>query len=312
MTEENPEIPSIVAFPLPDDSHVQTFHLEKANLRGRIVRLGKVLNDILEPHDYPSAVEHLVTEAITLALLLSSMLKYEGTFILQAQGDGAMTRLVADVTSKHEVRATAGFDPDKIAALPADEKMPLNDLMGKGYLAFTVDQGEHMERYQGIVELKGYNLQESIRHYFDQSEQIKTAIKLAVGRDEDGNWRAGAIMLQHMPDHEKIPQDAKPLDDSWERTGILLATCKEEELLDPRLHDDTLLYRLFHEEGVRVYEPQKVSKTCRCSRQKLLNILNMLSPDEILDVTVDGKITSTCEFCNTHYEFTPDELSPKQ
>lgn len=299
---------AIVSFPLPDDSHIQTFQLEKANLRGRIVRIGTVLNDIIKPHHYPDAIESLVAEAVTLALLLGSMLKYEGTFILQAQGDGAVKRIISDVTSKHEVRGTAGFDVEKLAEVMKLENPTIKDLMGTGYLAFTVDQGEHAERYQGIVELQGDSLKTSIQHYFAQSEQINTAINLAVKKDEKGNWRAGAIMLQHMPEHEKIPQDAKPIAENWLRASILLETCQEEELLDPRLSDDTLLYRLFHEEGIRVFPSQKLTKGCRCTTEKLQSVLKTLSEEEKKEVAVDGKITMTCEFCNRHFDFKPEEI----
>lgn len=302
------ETPSVVSFPLPDDSHIQTFHLENANLRGRIVRVGSVLNDIIKPHDYPPIVEGLVAEAVALTLLLGSMLKYEGTFILQAQGDGAVKRIVADMTSNNEVRGTAGFDAEKLAEVAKLENPTIKDLMGAGYLAFTVDQGLHMERYQGIVELVGQNLKTSIQHYFAQSEQINTAINLASKRDENGNWRAGAIMLQHMPEHEKIPQDVKPVAENWLRASILLETCSEEELLDPRLTDDTLLYRLFHEEGIRVFPSQKLTKGCRCTPEKLQNVLKTLSDEERQEVAVDGKITMTCEFCNRHFNFKPEEI----
>lgn len=303
-----PEDPAVISFPLPDDSHVQTFHLERANLRGRIVRIGSVMNDIIKPHHYPAQVQNVVAEAVTLSLVLSSMLKYEGIFILQAQGDGAIKRVVCDVTSKFEVRATASYDADAIKALPEQGEYTLKELMGKGYLAFTVDQGEHMERYQGIVELSGESFKASIQHYFDQSEQIWTSIRLATERDENDNWRAGAIMLQHMPDHDKIPQDAKPLEENWHRASILLATCTSEELLDPRLHDDTLLYRLFHEEGIRVFPAQKITKGCRCTPEKLRNILSTLSEEDKNEAVVDGKITMNCEFCNRNFDFQPEEI----
>ncbi len=301
------EEPAIVSFPLPDDSHVQTFHLQNANLRGRLVRLSGVLNDILKPFDYPEAVEKLVSETVVLTTLLSSMLKYEGIFILQAQGDGAVTRLVSDVTSQGEIRANAGFDPEKLKLVTADSPT-IHDLMGTGYLAFTVDQGEFSERYQGIVKLEGNSLQDSIHHYFSQSEQIGTSIRMAVKKDENGMWRAGAIMLQHMPDHANIPQDAKPVSEDWNRGQILLQTCKDEELLDPRLHDDTLLIRLFHEEGVVVYPAQKIKKICRCSMDKIARIVSQLKPEDRADIVVDGKITMTCEFCNTHYSVNPDDM----
>lgn len=306
MTEKNE---NIVSFPLPDDSHILTFDLERANLRGRIVRLGRVLNDIIDPHDYPEKVASMVAETVTLSVLLSSMLKYEGVFILQAQGEGPVYRLVSDVTSAGDIRGTAGFDPEALDKLLDGNPEPqINELIANGYLAFTVDQGEYMERYQGIVELLGNCLEDSIHHYFAQSEQIGTAIKMAVQKDESGTWRAGAIMLQHVPEHEKIPQDHKPVAENWNRARILLETCTAEELLDQKLHDDTLLFRLFHEEGVRVYQPDQVRKGCRCTPEKLESILALLSEDDRKHATVDGKIVMTCEFCNKDFPFDPDKI----
>lgn len=306
---EDKNIGEIVRFPLPDDSHVLTFDLERPNLRGRIVRLGRVLDNILVPHQYPVLVESILTETLTLAVLLSSMLKYEGIFILQTQSDGPVSRLVSDVTSSGDVRATASFDAEKLAALIKENPEPeMKDLLGAGYLAFTVDQGEHMERYQGIVALQGRNLQDSIHHYFGQSEQIGTAIKLAVGRDDAGKWRSGAIMLQHMPDHSNIPQDAKPVLEDWNRGQILVATCRDDELLDPKLHDETLLLRLFHEEGIRVFKPLPINKGCRCTQEKLKDVLSILSNDDVDHATVDGKIVMRCEFCSKDFNFEPSEL----
>lgn len=304
IPHDDDEAAAIVAFPLPDDSHILTFDLERANVRGRIVRLGRVLDDILTPHHYPDMIERHVVETITLALLLSSMLKYKGIFILQAQGDGVVRRLVSDVTSDLEVRATAGFDAESLATLLADNPQPsLKELFGHGYLAFTVDQGEFTERYQGIVELVGDSLEDSIHHYFAQSEQIGTAIKLSASKNDKGEWKTGAVMLQYVPDYSNIPQDAKPISDGWARAQMLLATCSDEELLDIKLHDNTLLFRLFHEEGVRVFKPEMVTKACRCTLEKLQGVLEMLSSEDRDHAAQDGKITMTCEFCNKDFCF---------
>lgn len=296
----------IVHFPLPDDNLVQTFTLDKCNVRGRVLRLGRVLNDIIAPLDYPDIVARLTAETAVLTVLLSSMLKYEGIFILQAQGDGAVNRLVADMTSAGDLRSCAGYDADKLALIAQDGTASLKDMLGTGYMAFTVDQGEHAERYQGIVSLAGETLQHCVHHYFNQSEQIKTAIKIALRRDEHG-WRGGAIMLQHMPASAHIPQDVKPEDstDDWNRACILLETCSDDELLDPRLHSNTVLYRLFHEEIVRVFDPQPIRKGCRCSIDKLQNVIKMLPPEDQDEIVVDGKITMTCEFCNKNFGFSP-------
>ncbi|HPQ50105.1 MAG: Hsp33 family molecular chaperone HslO [Alphaproteobacteria bacterium] len=308
---ENPSADGaeIVSFPLPDDSHVLTFDLERASLRGRIVRLGKVLDDMIIPHSYPDKVSSMVAETATLAILLSSMLKYEGVFILQAQGEGPVLRLVADVTSSGDVRATAGYDRAMLEKILEEDPSPeIRRLVSNGYLAFTVDQGEYSERYQGIVELCGQGLTDSIHHYFAQSEQIGTAIKMAVAKGDDGSWRAGAIMLQHIPVSDLIPQDHKPVEDHWDRARILLETCTNEELLDARLHDETLLFRLFHEEGIRVYDPHKIQKGCRCTPEKLQSILGLLSEDDKQHAIQDNKIVMTCEFCNKDFCFNPDEV----
>lgn len=308
-TPDKDETAEIINFPLPEDSRYLTFDLERANLRGRIIRLGSTLNQIIDPHQYPEKVAELVAETVTLSVLLSSMLKYEGIFILQAQGEGPIYRLVSDVTSEGDARGTGGFDAEALEELlKTNPDAKIGDLIKNGYLAFTVDQGEYMERYQGIVELRGASLEESIHHYFDQSEQIGTAIKMAVAKDENGNWRAGAVMLQHIPEHEKIPQDHKPIPENWNRAKILLETCTKEELIDPKLHDETLLYRLFHEEGVRVYSPQPIKKGCRCTPEKLQSILALLSEDDREHATVDGKIAMTCEFCNKNFDFDPKEI----
>ncbi len=312
MTDETPSLnnsdkPEVVAFPMPDDNLVQTFTLEKSNVRGRVVRMGSVLNDILLPHHYPEVVGRLAAETAILTVLLSSMLKYEGIFILQAQGDGGVTRLVSDMTSEGDLRGHAGYDKEKLSEFQDGDRPSIKHLMGDGYMAFTVDQGEHAERYQGIVELKGETMQDCVHHYFNQSEQIKTAIKIAIRHDERG-WRGGAIMLQHMPLAANIPQDVKPEEstEDWNRVQILLNTASDEELLDERLHENVVLFRLFHEEQVRVFTPQLLRKGCRCNSDKLRNVIKMLPEDDQKEIVVDGKITLTCEFCNKEFGFAPD------
>lgn len=307
MTDDTPSPETLVSFPLPGDNILQTFTLERPNIRGRVLRMGRLIDDILRPLKYPDRIATVTGETISLAVLLSSMLKYDGIFILQAKGDGAINRLVADVTSDGAVRGCAGFDADKLAALPDDAA--IGQMMGKGYMAFTVDQGDHTERYQGIVGLEGATLKDCVHHYFNQSEQIRTAIRVAVQKTADG-WRAGAVMLQHMPYGGNIPQDHKPQDtqgeEDWKRASLLLETATDEELLDPRLHENTLLFRLFHEEGVRVYTPTDLTKGCRCTMEKLQGIIAVLSEDDRRDIVVDGKIGMNCEFCNKEFLFNPD------
>lgn len=300
------------------DNYVQTFQLEESNLRGRIVRLGSVLDEILSTHQYPLPIAHLVGEMIGLTMCLSSMLKYDGIFTLQAQGDGPVKMLVSDITSEGIVRGCASYDPDRfeisraqLSALktPEGSANHLAQYLGKGYMAFTVDQAGAEDRYQGIVELKGYSLVECVQHYFKQSEQIGTGIKMAVGQ-RDGKWRAGAIMLQHMPEDEKNSRAgmANTQEDEWRRAMILLESCTDDEFLNLSLDGDELLFRLFHEEGIRVYDKKVVSKGCRCDFSRVKNILLSMSDEDLDYMMQDEKIVMTCEFCSKTYEFNQEEI----
>lgn len=289
------------------DNFIRTFQLESTAIRGRIVRLGDVMDGILSRHDYPDDVKHLTGEVLTLCTLLSSMLKYDGIFTLQLQGDGLVTMLVADVTSGGHIRACATFKKDAGVAC-SSWTQDRAELLGKGYMAFTVDQGEDMDRYQGIVELRE-TLVSSVQHYFSQSEQINTGLVVQVGK-VDGKWRACGIMVQEMPDEtHRYNQDIASLDeDDWRRTMILLGSVKPEEMLSPDLTDEDLLFRLFHEEGVRVYEPLQLEDVCRCNPERIQTILTTM-PDEDLDHMAEGeKIKMTCEFCSREYAFDPNDI----
>lgn len=288
-----------------DDNLFQTFQLEGSNLRGRILRMGASINDILDRHAYPDAISILTGQAAVLALLLSSMLKYDGIFTLQTKSDGPVSMLVSDITRRGVVRACATYDATQLRSSDQDATA----LMGTGHLAFTVDQGEDMDRYQGIVSLTGGSLQDSVQHYFTQSEQIATGIRIAVGRDGAGQWRAGGIMLQRLPEEGGINTPGEGEEDDWRRTMILLQSCKDEELLDATLTQNDLLFRLFHEEGVRVYEPTTVQEGCRCSQERADRIIATMSDEDRHDMTVDGKITVNCEFCSREYIF--DETDTK-
>ena len=301
---------NVVEFPKQADDRLQTFQLETSLVRGRVIRMHSVINEIIGAHSYPEPVAQVVAQAATLALMLSSMLKYDGIFTLQMQGEGPVTMVVADVVNQMEVRATASYKAEVFTAEP-ERVWTQADLFGKGYIAFTVDQGKHADRYQGIVELTGESLADSVGHYFTQSEQLRTFLKLAVSHEADG-WRTGGIMIQSMPLEPNMVQDEihETHEEDWNRAKILMGTVKDEELLDTRLHENTLLMRLFHEEGVRIYEPQTPKKGCRCTMEKLRNILRMMPVDDQKDMVVDGAITLTCEFCNKDFTFKPAEIVP--
>lgn len=294
------------------DDLVQPFQIEATRLRGRMVRLGAALDDILSRHAYPDTVARFLGETTALAVLLASMLKYEGIFTLQAKGDGPLRLLVADVTSTGDVRAYAQFDQQAVERAADDIAIaPAPALLGKGHIAFTVDQGQHTERYQGIVELSGKTLTDCVQHYFRQSEQIDTGLTVAVGRDGGtGPWRAGGIMLQRMPEPQAGEAGPLPSDteDGWRRAMVLMASAKAEELLAPELRANDLLFRLFHEDGVRVWTPHHLRFGCRCSRQKVADMLGKLPRDEIQGLKVDDKVEVTCQFCSSTYRFSDSDL----
>jgi molecular chaperone Hsp33 len=289
------------------DDLIQPFQIDASGLRGRLVRLGPAVDAILGRHDYPPPVARMLGEALALAAALAGGLKYDGVFTLQTKGDGAIAMIVADVTSAGDLRGYAQFDAERLAraAATGDVERSVPRLMGAGYLAFTVDQGTHTERYQGIVELLGATLADCVHHYFQQSEQIGTAVKLACapGPRTEGpaGWRAAALTLQQMPTEGGIGVDVAPETDRsefWRRAVTLMGSSTTAELLDPGLAPDRLLYRLFHEDGVRIWPVQELRERCRCTADRVETVLRALTPTEIDDMTVDGAVTVTCQFCN--------------
>ena len=289
------------------DDIVQPFQIEGPGLRGRMVRLGDSVDTILTRHDYPLPVAALLAEALALAATLSAALKYDGVFTLQIKGDGPVSMLVADVTSAGAIRGYAELSGE----LPSEAEIAaksVRSLVGKGYLAFTVDQGEYTERYQGIVELSGDSLTECIDHYFQQSEQFSAALQVTAGRNDTGKWCAGALMLQRLPDQEAIVA-IEERDEAWRRSVILMSSVSASELLNPALAPSDLLFRLFHEDGVRIYDQQVLAFGCRCSRERAARILSSLPRQEVEALTVDGKVDITCQFCNDTSSFDEAEIA---
>jgi molecular chaperone Hsp33 len=292
---------------VPDDL-VQPFQVEASAIRGRLVRLGPAVDEILARHAYPAPVASVLAEALALAPLLAAALKYEGIFTLQTKGDGPLSMLVVDVTSGGDLRGYAQFDPDALAgiAAPGAAQPSIPRLLGSGYLAFTVDQGQPTERYQGIVELTGATLAECVHHYFRQSEQLEAAVKLAGAKNAEGRWRAGGLMIQRMPDPGGLGSDRD--EEGWRRAAAFMASSTTAELLDPDLPADRLLYRLFHEDGVRAYQPQALRFACRCSRERVADMLGALPRGDIEEMKADGESVIICEFCSARYVFSPAEL----
>ena len=281
---------------------VQPFQVETLGVRGRLVRLGPALDAILGGHGYPDLVAAMLAETLSLAAALAGGLKYDGIFTLQTQGDGPLGMMVADVTSDGAVRGYARFDAVRLEAA-ANGGGPVPRLLGAGHMAFTVDQGPDTERYQGITELEGATLADCAHVYFRRSEQLETAIALASAPASAGA-RAGALMVQRMPGG-----DSEVADEDWRRAVILMSTAGAGELLDPALAPADLLYRLYHQEGVRVFRTRPLRHACRCSRGKVERTLASFPREEIEAMAEDGKVTVTCEFCKAAYVYGDDELA---
>ncbi len=300
------------------DDRVLPLAVNALDVRGRAVRLGPALDAILSRHDYPPAVRRLVGHAVVLAALLGTAMKFKGRFILQTNTDGPVDMIVADFTTPNHLRGYARFDADKVAM--ADDDMAR--LVGSGYLALTVDQGEHMQRYQGIVPLEDGDLIAAAHTYFQQSEQIPTALKIAVAesieRGGTSSWRAGGLMVQHLPSEGGRPRDLDPGDGSidaraddpaWEEAIALVETVEDHELVDPGLSSERLLYRLFHERGVRVFDGVDVIDRCHCSGDRLRAAIQAFSDEDKAEIVEDGSVEATCEFCGTVYAFQSEEIA---
>ena len=303
-----------------EDDLAQPFMLESSGIRGDLVRLGSVADHIITRHAYPDPLASMLGEVLALTAMLSSMMKYDGVFTLQTKSDGPVRMMVADMTTDGHLRGYAGFDGAKLKAslgrhararhrarYGASPGVP--QLLGEGHLAFTVDQGPHTERYQGIVKLTGPTLAYCLQHYFGQSEQIQTGLIVAAHRRRDA-WHAAGLILQRVPG-ESAGLDARtalPDEDAWRRAMVLQASCTEAELLDPELPVNDLLYRLFHEEGVRVFRRRPLTARCRCSRERLEETLRAMPRAEIEELRIDGAAVVTCEFCNRCYRFDGDAL----
>jgi molecular chaperone Hsp33 len=325
------EVPSRAPADHADDDTILPFEVTALDLRGRIVRLGPALDAILGRHGYPVPISKLLGEAVVLTALLGSSLKFDGRFILQTKTVGPVRMIVVDYRSPGKMRACAQFDPDHFVG--TEEKSAGADrtnLLGRGHLAMTIDQGPDMSRYQGLVALTGGSLEEAAHEYFQRSEQIPTRVRLAVAEElragEDGphhRWRAGGLLLQFLPKKaERMrgpdldPGDAPegtaahvvPEDDAWIEGQSLIATIEDIELIDPDLSSERLLYRLFHEHGVRVFNSSVVEAKCSCSRDSVTNMLKSFTKDDRDDMIQDGVIAVTCEFCNTRYVFAPAEV----
>src|SRR3979490_1770778 len=325
----SPETPIRAPSAVPVDDAVLPFEVASLDLRGRLTRLGPALDAVLTKHDYPPPVGKLLGEAIVLTTLLGSSLKFDGRFILQTQTDGPVSFLIVDFQAPDRLRAYARFDAKRL-----EDGLDSGALLGHGHLAMTIDQGPDMSRYQGLVALEGGNLEDAAHEYFLRSEQIPTRVAVALGEEGRGGadgpkhrWRAGGMLLQFLP---KAPERGRQADlhpgdapegsvthtvaedDAWIEGQSLISTVEDVELIDPDLSGERLLYRLFHERGVRVFQPLPLRAQCSCSREAVASMLASFAPQDRADMVKDGKVVVTCEFCSSVYQFTPQEAGVEE
>ena len=284
------------------------FTLPGRHARGRLVRIGPVLDEILSAHAYPAPIARLLGEALVLAGLLGAMLKdAEGQLTLQAQTEAGIVDLLVCDYKGGELRGYVRFDADRLAAAP---RPTLADLFGKGYLAITFDQAATGERYQGIVPLEGGSLAEAAQHYFAQSEQIPSLVRLAV---DDSGHVAGGLLVQHLPEGEEGRDRLHTRLDhpEWDHVRILAETIRDGELTDGALPLETLLWRLFHEEEeVRVLSEVGLSRGCRCNAEHIRSVLSRFSAEEREAMAdADGMIGVDCEFCSRAFPVALGDLA---
>lgn len=318
--------------PAGDDA-VLPFAIESLDTRGRAVQMGPVLDTIISRHAYPPPVARLLGEMIVLTVLLGTSLKFDGQFTVQTQTDGLVNLLVVDFRTPGDIRAYARFDEDSLTQAQKMGDTNPEQLLGKGILAMTIDQGQYMQRYQGMVPLEGASLEEVAHTYFNQSEQIPTRVRLSVAElvsvDGDGktrsSWRAGGILGQFLPqsedrikhrdlhggDGDKNINELEE-DNAWREAQVLMATITDDELTDPDIKSETLLFRLFHEHGLRLFSPQAIEDKCPCTGKKVWSVLKKMSEDELAASAQNGIIEVKCEFCSADYSITPDELDQSQ
>ena len=285
-------------------------------LRGRLARLFSPVASILSRHAYPDSVRAVCAEMMGLAACLSTTLKFEGVFTVQAKGDGAVKTLFADVTSDGHIRSYAAFDDQQAGQLNVSGPAVLPRLMGSGYVAFTIDQatanGDSGHRYQGIVELEGPNLGDCAIAWFKNSEQLAANV-ITVAQKTASGWQSAALFLQQIAEeggHDPLKRTAASLEDEWHTAMVLMSSAQKAELLDPTLRPDELLFRLFHANGLHIQPFRPMVDHCRCSEEKVELMLRSLSAEQRVDMSDEtGHLVVICEFCKTTRSYHSQDFS---
>ena len=291
---------------------VCSFQLEGKAVRGRSVQLGNALNTALGDGRYPDEVARLLGEAMIVGALVARALKFDGRLVVQCHGtnEGAISLLMADCTTDGHIRGYARWNKDKLKEIKLDSRNPgAKTLLGGGTFSMTIDQGPDMDQYQGLAAIDGERLSECAEHYFRQSEQIPTRVALACGQAQmpggELRWQGCGMMIQQIAADEARGETK----DDWDTARSLFATITDAELVDPELSQETVLYRLFHESGVRVIERASIEAKCKCSRERLLMTLKSFENEALAEMAEEGNITANCEFCATDYVFALKDLS---
>lgn len=286
------------------------FFVEKLNARGRIVRLGAGMTSLFTAHEAPSAVHALLGQASVASVLLGSFLTPEGRFHLQTETNGPVHRLIIVFEAPRYLRALVRFNPEALEALSPENQMKTGNLLGEGHLALTCEPALQGQSYQGIIALNSQDLDDALKHYMGQSEQNPLHLHLSYRglTPEDPVWRAGGIAMQTLPLQSSSSLSNQDVSDLWFESKVLLSTLQEEELVDPRLSREKLLYRLFHHHHLRVFPAQHLKYQCRCSREKIERLFRNLSVEERQSLRNEkGQVEATCSFCSKVYLFSDEE-----
>ena len=310
---ETPSQSDVSDVPIGDDV-VLPFRTDDPNVKGRLVRLGPCADTILKRHNYPDKVSEILAEAMALTAMLGASLPAGAKLSLQTRTDGPLNFVFIDFDAEGLMRATASFNAAKVAELSKAAGNARATLLGTGHMALTIEPGEGLDQTQGIAAIDGGSLTAAAQAYFRQSEQLPTYIRLTVAKHivagangAVSSWRAGGLMVQHL--QQPLESEDSIDADEWNNVRVLAATVEDHELLDPALPPDRLLFRLFQEEGVRIFAPKPLAVHCRCSREKVEVFLKSFGRERLADMNDDeGKISVTCEFCNTSYRFEPENL----
>ena len=304
---------------IESDDILQPFEIENHAAQGRMVRLGDSLHQILTAHEYPVEVAGLLGELQVIAALMSGTLKYDGVLSIQVKGDGPINMLLVDVTTSGNMRGCAKFNKEKLCGVSENvsgvPQQQVPRLLGNGYFALTVDQGPDTQPYQGVVTLEGATLAECAHNYLRQSAQLDAALKVVVAKVDgaDGRfWRGGGIMVQKssFAGFQKIDGEAtdSEFEDAWRRVIIFVGSCTNDEMLEVAIHPYDLLFRLFSEDGVRVFDPSPFTMKCRCSPERVQNVLVSFPREEVESMKIGEDVVVTCEFCNIDYRFDNDHI----